>query len=322
MSEQAETKPGVKNTDTLKTTTSRTKKKTKTKLGNRRSISSFEEEQVQYYERLLYAVKKGLHKDAKTVRNFECQRLIRKIKDSKDKDKDNSSSMEEQLLAVKQLNLDEVVHESLRRLGILHLNPTTTTTSEEATTTTTTTSSSPTPLVELLLKHKRLQLSLEEWNEKVTEYRRWSLKKQEQHSTSKFSSPPPPPPTAVTNKSLFVQLGGETKDTAKNPYGPGADEADDPFPKKNRKGQRARRAKAMALQAKKDGTSVRAADSLNWRKPKTNSNDNNNNRNNNNSSNNQQKQEPPEESLHPSWAAAKKDSSGIVQFQGTKITFD
>jgi hypothetical protein len=162
-------------------------------------------------------------------------------------------------------------------LGILHLNPTTTATAtatnEEATAVVTTASST---LVERLLKHKRLQLSLEEWNDKVTEYRRWSLKKQEQHSTSKFAAPPPPatPSSATNNKSLFVQLGGGGEAATTNPYGPGADDAQDPFAKKNRKGQRAQRAKAMALQAKKEGNSVRAADSLNWRKPKTNHHNN------------------------------------------------
>ncbi|CAB9523318.1 expressed unknown protein [Seminavis robusta] len=356
---------------------SKTSNKTKRKQKKQKSeLPRWEQEQVQYYERLLHATKKSLRKHTKTVKNFECQKEIRKLKDNKKKETSCSYEL------LKQLDLEWVVQECVRRLGILHLNPQQPSLlvveeqKEEE-------DAPPIPpeamdLVERLLKHKRLQSTLEEWNEKVTEYRRWSLQKQEQHDTHKFSttttmskkkkqkqkkkaaanqSEELREPTSV-DTSLFCTLGAapagdveeddqDSDDPYQNPYGPGGTlEHQQQQPKKNRKGQRARRAKAMAIEAKQAGRLHRAQDSLNWRAPKQNQDHNNNHNNNDPNSHNQshhsnnnnqwdsskvapnhnhhQQQQPKqkEEPLHPSWAAAKKETSGIVQFKGTKITFD
>jgi hypothetical protein len=107
------------------------------------------------------------------------------------------------------------------------------------------------------------------------------------------------------------------------------DEFGDPFlvQKKNRQGQRARKAKAMAIEAKKAG---RVWDSsLNWREKKENPNPKRH------KSHHSEAEAPPKPSMaeeaisaHPSWAAKhsqqakEKSGLGIVQFTGTKIKFD
>jgi hypothetical protein len=124
----------------------------------------------------------------------------------------------------------------------------------------------------------------------------------------------------------------EEEGASVNPYGPGAamlDEFGDPFlvQKKNRQGQRARKAKAMAIEAKKEG---RVWDSsLNWREKKENPNPKRH------KSHHSEAEAPPKPSMaeeaisaHPSWAAKhsqqakEKSGLGIVQFTGTKIKFD
>jgi hypothetical protein len=140
-------------------------------------------------------------------------------------------------------------------------------------------------------------------------------------------------------------------------YGPASDLGEVPK-RKNRKGQRQRRAKALAIEAKKKGRSHEHFPSSNWREPKpkegnddmdnhsdwghhksrgrgkeTNRNQRfeqqeQNQHHNNLSSHdpNQQQQQQKlnnqtEEQQHPSWAAKQAQSTGIVAFKGTKITF-
>lgn len=153
------------------------------------------------------------------------------------------------------------------------------------------------------------------------------------------------------SNSLFVKLGGddepdrnEKSETTRssgnhnrgsyndplggsdNHYGPAGE-----LPKKNRSGQRARRAKAMAIEAKNEGRSIEK--SINWRQPKQQpqeqeqhfdrkqGRDMHYNQSQNGA--NGEKQKDDEQQLHPSWQAARKSQQqGIVQFQGKKITFD
>jgi BUD22 len=120
-------------------------------------------------------------------------------------------------------------------------------------------------------------------------------------------------------RSQFVRLGG-------------GDVNDDEQVKKNRPGQRARKAKAMAIEAKQNG--VKLDKSINWRAPKPQQN----------TPADLEPRAPPATTrkslpadtqsaraavttetghLHPSWEAKKlKQTPGIVAFQGKKITFD
>ena len=105
--------------------------------------------------------------------------------------------------------------------------------------------------------------------------------------------------------------------------------------KKNRPGQRARRAKASAIEARKVGTTWNS--SINWREKKKGRNDTEDGDSGRNqiSSNGGVKSTATQKiatmgktwkeegNAHPSWAAAAaKKSQGIAKFEGTKITFD
>lgn len=98
--------------------------------------------------------------------------------------------------------------------------------------------------------------------------------------------------------------------------------------KKNRMGQRARKAKAMAIEAKKSGKVWN--NSINWREKKNTTEEKSTMDNKRKpivkSSDvaNMGKNWKDEGKSHPSWAAkeAQKLKSGIAQFKGTKITFD
>lgn len=244
------------------------------------------------------------------------------------------------------------------------------------------------PLIDAVLAHKRFSKSLEEWNEKVTEYRRWCMKLEQRNNPNPFGMDDDFVPSKRSKKnknkqkatsiadaglqatvenesSLFCTLGGGVPDVGiekdefnkYSQYGPGADMSEAPK-RKNRKGQRQRRAKALAIEAKKQGRSHENYQSANWREPKPkkeNEDDQGKRRsrgrgrepnrnqqpmgeqrhpretqvNDDYSSSHQPKQQQQnnssnheaDEKQHPSWAAKQAQSTGIVAFKGTKITF-
>lgn len=220
-------------------------------------------------------------------------------------------------------------------------------------------------IVETLLLHKNLSTAMDLLNTKITDYRRQLLlipgeeeipgnrpivyrrdrkkaRQQQQHQQwSKINKS-----KSLTHEgpgSMFVEsLSGEATTTLAqfSHYGPGA--KDFLFTeKKNRPGQRARRAKAIVQQAKKEGKEWDS--SVNWREPKS----------------NKKKKEgmevkPPigecsitllpglavnasiqatdialmgkdwkeNGKAHPSWLAAKaRQTHGMTEFKGKKITF-
>ncbi|GMI58520.1 hypothetical protein ScalyP_jg10342 [Parmales sp. scaly parma] len=206
----------------------------------------------------------------------------------------------------------------------------------------------------------------------------------------KNSAAPPPPPTNNWSKKhkrenynstsgVFLQMNagsdasllplnpdednnndsGEQPNPSGNIYGPGGDDDEwnmtTQMTTKNRKGQRARRAKAQALEAKKQG--LQWDSSLNWREKKKKKvdgddgddgdggdGDGNNNNNNDKTKNKQQQRQAKakekvikksdvaesgknwkdnKSSEHPSWLAKQAASkSNIVAFSGKKTTFD
>ncbi len=245
------------------------------------------------------------------------------------------------------------------------------------------------PLVDAVLAHKRFSKSLEEWNEKVTEYRRWCMKLEQRNNPNPFGMDDDFGPSKRSKKnknkqkngrsatsiadaglqatvenesSLFCTLGGGVPNVGiekdefnkYSQYGPGAEFGEAPK-RKNRKGQRQRRAKALAIEAKKQGRSHEYYQSANWREPKANKENDEDqgkrksrgrgrepNRNQRSiqqqqnqdydySFSHQPKQQQQQqqqydknqtdEKQHPSWAAKQAQSTGIVAFKGTKITF-
>ncbi len=284
------------------------------------------------YDKLLYLAKKLLTKQAKQVRAFMVQRSIRKLKAQ------NDDKEEKLLQPLKDLSLDLVVQQAIRQLGLIHANPNPLTVEppvilppEQA------------QLVSSVLDHKRFQSALEEWNEKVADFRRFCLLLDDSnHKFSKETLPrgkksktttlrPQDQPSSFFCTSLNDQEEEEENDMMA--YGPAAAAMEEPKPK-NRQGQRARKAKALALQAKKEG---RQYESLNWREEKektTKADDNKKNERQpikkstlagSTKKDGPKGERKPEEDLsshHPSWAAKQQQKSGIVAFQGKKITFD
>lgn len=202
-------------------------------------------------------------------------------------------------------------------------------------------------ILERILQHKRMVTALEHWNDQVTEYRRWCLQQQERaeglvttiarpkkdrkKKRIKTDTAYEQDALVAADHSVFVTLGGDDNPhattvasaSADNYYGPASDGT---LPvKRNRKGQRARHAKAQAIEARKSGRVLRPEESLNWRRPS--------NRHESSLRQDHQQQhqhasrtnQPPAEDpkgLHPSWQARKEKKDGIVAFQGKKITFD
>jgi hypothetical protein len=277
--------------------------------------------QQERYDKLLYTAKKQIHKHAKICKTFLVQKCVRSLKKQQEQNSSNNSKLE----GWKELNLDLVVEQAIRQLGLLHANPNPETSME------TMSMSSPTtdPLVTTLLQHTRFKSVLEEWNQKVTEYRRWCLQWNERND--KFAEPKSKKtmkePPKQQPMSMFCSLGGgEKKEKDLSAYGPAADYAEEPK-KKNRQGQRGRRAKAMAIEAKKQGRGRehREQQSLNWRSGGGGRKEKQEEGNGGGYEGGDKKKDaPPKEPevQHPSWVAKQQQSSGIVAFQGTKITFD
>jgi hypothetical protein len=299
--------------------TSASKKPSKKRKRGVSQEDQLKEEQLERYNKLVHMATKAIHKEAKVVKSFECQKIVRKLK--------QSSSSEERLAHVKGLSLELIERVCLQRLGIPNLNPL----PQQETVEETPMTKEDEEFVERMLRHKRIVSAMETWNEKVTEYRRWYLRRQEQVSdlpdfASRENS------KMKKNKSsgaMFVCLGGTTLEEEEGYEYYGPDEEDEYaaiVQKKNRPGQRARKAKALAIKSKKEGRTW--DNSVNWREKK----------------NTDEKQQPKEASVkqpaqaaeiatmgktwkeegkeHPSWAARQSQKAGIVAFTGKKITFD
>lgn len=196
-------------------------------------------------------------------------------------------------------------------------------------------------ILERILHHKSMVVALESWNDQITEYRRWCLRQQERlegvvrENSAKKEKKSAAGEVKISKgdplgirESLFVILGGaaradEEDGTANEDplayYGP----AGNSEVKKNRKGQRARRAKVVALAAKREGRTINRDESLNWRQSKAQRNDHEHDGRPGLQRGHQDisPSPSPPEHLHPSWQARKEQKEGIVAFQGTKITF-
>lgn len=265
-----------------------------------------------YTDRLLYQCRKDLRKNAKISKNFECQKIIRKIKQQK------NTKNDDKLKNWRELPLEPVIDECFRRLGVSDLLAMETRKEKSVRKENTVTREEPDKqAIERILQHKRMREALESWSLKVTEYRRWCSRnnshnsdgdsddddvkeKRKRKPNSKKEKQPVADPIDSSH-SLFMTLNTNDED-----------EEDGTRPKKNRAGQKARRAKAQALEARREGRSVDK--SSNWREALE----------KNHYPPEDAERQPTEEEkqLHPSWEASKTKQSSIVEFQGKKITFD
>ena len=288
------------------------------------------EQAADYARRLTHQCRKALHQQAKQVRQLSCQKAARQLKNSTGK----NEMLERRLHRLKQAPIALVVDEALRRLGLLQMEGR----PEQAKSPPLSATNDWNDLIESILGHKRMQDALEKWSAEVTTYRRWCLEHEEKERAG--ANPDKEPATKRKRKSnkqsdsqndtmdssydysqsVFLKLGGDDSDDDEEKDDQAASKT-----KKNRPGQRSRKAKAMAIQAKKEGRSYDS--SLNWRTPKKSAED--------------AKPPPPvpddaanpstrhvappvdqPEDLHPSWAARKEQKMGILEFKGKKITFD
>ena len=324
------------NVNTIKN--SKTKKKKRKRRSKSEDEWETLELQKERYDRLLYTARKQLHKTAKQIKTFLLQKEIRK-RSSKANDKKGGENVAATttLDAKKSLDLEVVTSQAIRQLGLYHCDPRFKMVTEEATAEDETNPGKeengnngnkskkglkqknrqddntpaviPAPLapddpqktlVDTVLTHKRFSKSLEEWNEKITEYRRWCMNieqrnnpnpfgidddfvaskrskknKKKQGNTATAIADEGLQATVENESSLFCTLGGGvpndsnvTDDFNKySKYGPASDLGEMPK-RKNRQGQRQRRAKAMAIEAKKKGRSREYHQSSNWREPK------------------------------------------------------
>ena len=244
---------------------------------------------------MLHQCTKQLHKQVKKTKTFVLQKAIRKNK------KNSNAKIEQRIQEIKDLDINLVVQEALHRLGIYKLNPNET---DAATTTTAPRSSSNLLLLEQIFSHTHMQTAMEEWNQQVSNFHRWSLR---QHPNDNSQEPSN---VVLPNASVFYHPASSsftttTTTTLHNK-------------KKNRMGQRARRAKALAQEQTHSSSSTTNHHpvSTNWRtktKPP--------HSNITTTTTGTQQHQDDNNSLHPSWQARKQDKNNIVPFQGTKITF-
>jgi len=312
--------------------------------------------QVDYYKRMLHQCQKDLHKQAKICKSFTCQKVIRKLKQAQSETSESTNNnntktvedLQNELQDIKGYAIECAVKECLRQVGILLLDPTRKEPTKEeqdesetgdndkkrgdhdVATNDNSNKTSSSKWTDNILKQKRMQECIEKWNNEVTNYRQWCLRRQDgvkdvvKRSKTTRTKQPPADNDLDYAATVFTQLGDGTKRS-----GPSSEDHVKPTTKKkNRPGQRARKAKAMVMQAQKEGRPV--PHSFNWREPsnKTSSGreESQSNRRSeqrpktNHHSSSTTTKEPATE-VHPSWEARKKQQKGIVQFQGKKITF-
>lgn len=279
-----------------------------------------------YYDRLLFQCRKDLHKQIKVCKNFLIQKIVRKLKSN---NIPSTAQQEERLQQLKGLtDLDPIVNECLRRLGLVQRKNEKKVSDSPGEGSVPPTSEESQPvividewIIDKILQHKKISEALEKWNGQVTEYHQWVNKRNEPGASSSGTSSTgkrsrPNMQVEELNNSLFVQLGQEEEDEG---------EVEGGKPKKNRPGQRARRAKAQALEAKRQGRTVET--SINWRqrnnKQEENTEQNPYNRRQNEApvTSSMPADDLDDKNLHPSWQARKNHTSGIVSFEGKKITF-
>jgi len=83
-------------------TTSISKQNSKKGMKRKRRVSpeeQFETERLERYNKLVHMATKALHKEAKVVKSFECQKIVRRLKQSQ------STQDEEKLTHVKAFSL-------------------------------------------------------------------------------------------------------------------------------------------------------------------------------------------------------------------------
>ncbi len=221
-----------------------------------------------------------------------------------------------------------------------------------------------TTLIESMLRHKKMLAAIESVNASVSEYNRWVTRREEwlYHNSSKGKDKKKSKDRM--NDNYASTLGGDSglfinSLAGKDTYPGDGDESDDErgdneeykdydyddyvdvAPKKNRMGQRARKARAMALEAKREGKPYDLSSTKKWWEMKRKNPKKENETIRELASGLDASKQvavaevaemgsswKEEGKAHPSWAArqvqkAKSGSDiGSIEFKGKKITFD
>lgn len=387
------------------------KKGKKRKLNKQSREELYIAERKDRYNKLHHACSKLLHREGKVVKSFMCQKVGKEIKAAQEKESSIQDSedaateltakllaktqkrrakLEQKLEQTKKFELSSIVDVGLKRLGVLNLmsDDEKDATDEKNASSKPSSSQADDPfyvdLIESMLQHKRLSSAMDQLNDKVTDFRQWSTRRQnmlmgeddpayvDQYTGGNKKRKKQMQQDRTNETLVFAggkrngrNMGGhegtsglfigslsgipvegddEGGEDGEDDYG--YDDIIDPPKKKNRPGQRQRKAKAAAIEAKKAGRTWDASN--NWREKKkgvrrddSRSNDgrrgNEAGRDNRRHSDNAESAKPrkaeeiaemgkswkEEGNAHPSWAAAAaQKSQGIQAFQGKKITFD
>ena len=369
------------------------------------------------FNKLHHACSKILHKEGKVVKSFFCQKIGKDIKTAQEKEINTKESrndddketeptskclaktrkriqkLELKLELTKMFDLSAIVDIGLKRLGVLALDPSINMSedvNDDKKESKSSSSQADDPfykdLIESMLRHKRLSSAMDQLNDKVTDFRQWSMRRQQiligeedPASADDYTGGKKKKKRIQldkTNETLVVAGGkrhirgmnmgghegtsglfiGSLSGMSAEGFDEGSENGEDEDgsyygfeeqKKKNRPGQRARKAKAMAIEAKKAGKTWDS--SVNWREKKKDNAKRDDGKSNedrrwkksrraderhhdNGDSVKPRKAEQiaqmgkfwkEEGNAHPSWAAATaQKSQGIQTFQGKKITFD
>jgi hypothetical protein len=341
------------------------------KKRSKRSLEDVHEEEATAKHSSLFATTtKTFHREAKAAKAQECQKIVRKIKflkgssESKgenstieaetpqmdDKAARRMDNLDEKLRYTKAFSINEIERICLRRVGLQNTDAAESVPDDQKEDDLS--KKYKKDLVDSMLRQKKLSSAMQSASEKVSAYNIWLSRREEQIRMGGKSKNKNNKSTGQSrgtkrgrdtdfndhggNSALFIDsLNGSTLTAEEEEYAFGMSyEGDQEIKKKNRPGQRARKMKAMAIEAKKAG---RVWDSNNsWREKKAKPEDKKTKTNEHASGLDKSKkinvaevasmgQNWKEEGkAHPSWAAreAQKAKSGISQFAGKKITFD
>ncbi len=388
------------------------KKGKKRKLNKQSREELYISERKDRYNKLHHACSKLLHREGKVVKSFMCQKVGKEIKTAQEKESSIQDSedaakeltakvlaktqkrrakLEQKLEQTKNFELSSIVDVGLKRLGVLNLmsDDENDTTDDKNASSKPSSSQADDPfyadLIESMLQHKRLSSAMDQLNDKVTDFRQWSTRRQNMliggddpayadQYTGGNKKRKKQMQQDRTNETLVfaggkrngrnmgghegtsglfigslsgIPVEGYDEDGEDGEDNYGYDDVMDPPKKKNRPGQRQRKAKAMAIEAKKAGRTWDASN--NWREKKkgparrddsrsydgrrSNEAGRDDRRHNDNAESAKPRKAEEiaemgkswkeEGNAHPSWAAAAaQKSQGIQAFQGKKITFD
>ena len=306
-------------------------------------------------ESIIQKAMTSIRRTGKIVRTFQCQKMVRKIKQIQNPTR--IQQMEEQLEHFKNLDLNELVEISKSSCQLLDFQQMVNNEKMNQDRTTMdimTLHPMDRDVITSIMEHPRMKDCFQNIRESITIYKNKVLRREQRYHEKRKKRKRNPSSNGhksitkegyneyIGTSGVFIQSLSGINNSGNNDnddvYGEGEEQEQEQVryeyhesTKKNRPGQRARNAKKLAIQARKEGKSWTSS---NWR-PKKNNVENNDE---STETTKTTKQKPNVKAsdvantgsnwksdgfAHPSWLAAQRQKKeGIAQFTGTKITFD